>query len=100
MSIYIFDLDGTLCTYDPAVDVYHAEPLKDRITRVNRLYEQGHTILIDTARGTMTKKEHQDRTEAQLKEWGVKYHKVRTGVKFYGDKYIDDRGINDKDFFK
>lgn len=79
--------------------VYEAEPYRDRITKVNRLYEQGHIIMIDTARGTMTGKDHLEKTEQQLKDWGVKYHILRTGVKFFADKYIDDRGLSDKEFF-
>lgn len=95
---YVFDLDGVLCSNEE--DVYKAEPYFNRITKVNRLYEQGHKIMIDSARGTITGKDHQEKTEEQLKEWGVKYHYLRTGVKFYGDYYVDDKAIKDYDFFK
>lgn len=95
---YIFDLDGTLCTNNPIF--IKAKPLKDRIEKVNDLYDQGHTIIIDTARGSLTGINWKRTTEGQLKRWGVKYHELRTGVKFYGDQYIDDKGIKDTDFFK
>ena len=39
------------------------------------------------------------KTEEQLRNWGVKYHKLYFG-KPRVDFYIDDRGINDMDFFK
>lgn|SRR3990167_9752688 len=98
MIRYCFDLDGVLCSNEK--DVYDAVPFVDRINKVNRLYEQGHIILIDTARGTLTGKDHQRRTEEQLKKWGVKYHHLRTGIKFFADRYIDDKALLDKDFFK
>lgn len=97
--IYCFDLDNTLCTWEKDGRYEDARPFMDRISVVNRLYEQGHQILIDTARGTLHKKDWSAVTEAQLKKWGLKYHLLRTGVKLQADRYIDDRAINDKDFF-
>lgn len=97
-KIYIFDLDGVLCTNEK--DVYSARPMRERITKINNLYDNGNIIFIDSARGTLTGKPHQEKTERQLKIWGVKYTKLRTGIKYYGDFYVDDRGMNDEDFFK
>ena len=37
-------------------------------------------------------------TESQLDRWGCKYHQLILG-KPNGDVYIDDKGINDNDFF-
>jgi len=96
--IYVFDLDNTLCKteenfYDKAV------PITKRIDKVNQLYDQGNTIIIETARGCVSGKNHFYYTLDQLKEWGLKFHTLRTGVKFNGDVFVDDRGINDKDFF-
>ena len=48
--IYCFDLDGTLCTHEE--DYAKAMPFSDRILLVNALYEQGHKIIVDTARGS------------------------------------------------
>ena len=97
-KIYVFDLDGTICSTEK--DYHTAKPFKDRIKKVNELYDQGHTVLIDTARGSKTGLNHMQMTELQLKRWGVKYHQIRTGVKFFGTHYIDDRGYNAEDFFK
>lgn len=94
---YIFDLDGTLCSQEE--DYNNAKPLKRRIAKVNRLYDSGHTIIIDTARGSMTGKDWYSMTENQLKEWGVKYHTLRTGEKMYGDFYVDNRQISDTAFY-
>jgi hypothetical protein len=35
----------------------------------------------------------------QLKSWGVKFHTLRTGVKFGADLFIDDKGLSDESFF-
>ena len=40
-----------------------------------------------------------DLTFKQLKEWGVKYHYFELGKLSY-DLWIDDKAINDKDFFE
>jgi len=105
MSVFCFDLDSTICYWNPSKEFPYGRPedctpIRDRVMRVNQLYEQGHTIIIDTARGTRTGKDTQKLTEKQLEEWGVKYHILRTGIKFSADFYIDDLAINSNDFFE
>jgi len=99
---YIVDLDGTLCENIPndGGDVYSVKPYLERIEKLNKLYDEGNMIIIDTARGSQTGFDHHKQTGKQLKNWGIKYHILRTGTKFFGDKYIDDKGISDIDFFK
>ena len=97
--VYCFDLDGTLCSTD-GNNYKDSKPKKDRIEIVNTLYEDGHTILIDTARGGVSGKNYFFFTMEQLKSWGVKFHTLRTGVKFGADIFIDDKGIQDQQFFK
>lgn len=96
--IYCFDLDGTLCTNTNG-DYNLAQPFQDRISDVRKLYEQGHTILIETARGSTTGIDWTQLTTQQLEEWKCPYHKLRVGIKLHADFYIDDKGINDKSFF-
>lgn len=96
--IYVFDLDDTLCSHEK--DYSKARPFYYRIDQVNDLYNNGHTIIIDTARGSNTGIDYKQLTEEQLKKWGVKYSKLRVGVKFFGDYYVDDKGIKDIDFFE
>ena len=43
-------------------------------------------------------KDMYDLTYNQLKSWGCKFHHLIMG-KPAGDVYIDDKGINDNDFF-
>ena len=76
-----------------------AKPFKARILKVNLLHEKGHTIIIDTARGSETGLDHTKITALQLSRWGVKYHKLRCGVKMFGTLYVDDKGMSDKHFF-
>jgi len=97
--IYCFDLDKTLCS-DTNGEYEKATPFTERIKKVNELYDNGHTIIIETARGSVTKKDWYPLTETQLEMWGVKYHTLRVGNKIYADVYIDDKGVNDKTFFK
>ena len=93
--IYCFDLDSTLCTGGFNCLV----PYINRIKKVNELYDQGHEIIIETARGSQTGIDHTAITKSQLKKWGVQYHQLRVGIKIYADFYIDDKGISDKEFF-
>jgi len=97
--VYCFDLDGTLCNTD-GNNYKDSTPKKERIKIVNTLYEDGHTILIDTARGCVSGKNYFFYTMEQLKSWGVKFHTLRTGVKFGADIFIDDKGMKDQRFFK
>ena len=39
-----------------------------------------------------------DLTRSQLGAWGAKHHQLFLG-KPSGDYYIDDKGVNDEDFF-
>mgnify|MGYP003636356991 FL=1 len=96
--IYCFDLDGTLCS-TPDESYKDAEPHMDRIYYVNSLFEKGHTIIIETARGTMTGIDWFCVTKNQLSEWGLKYTQLRTGIKFAADVYIDDKCVNSENFF-
>lgn len=104
MLRYVFDLDNTLCNWIineafPQGRAEDATPIPARIDKVNELYDQGHYIIIDTARGSMTGKDQFSLTEKQLKEWGVKYHELLVGKKPFRNYYVGDEAINDKDFF-
>jgi hypothetical protein len=97
--IYCFDLDGTLCSNTNG-DYERAKPFYERINIVNKLFKDGNIILIDTARGSTTKIDWFDLTKKQLEDWGVMYNQLRVGIKLNADIFIDDKGINDKIFFK
>ena len=95
--IYVFDLDNTLCQ-TTGKDYANAIPITERIGRLNDLSKAGHTILIDTARGSGSGEDWTQRTAEQLDRWGVLYHTLRCGVKPPADFYIDDKAINVHDW--
>ena len=107
--IYCFDLDGTLCTLEvhgmkegvgkDKHQYMKAKPMQDRIALVNELYDKGHTIIVETARGAVSGIDWYASTKNQLKNWGLKYHTLRTGVKHAADIYIDDKGMHGDHFF-
>mgnify|MGYP003658291313 CR=1 FL=1 len=47
---YVFDIDGTICLNTNG-EYEKAEPITERIDKVNALYDAGHTIVFQTARG-------------------------------------------------
>jgi hypothetical protein len=95
---YVFDLDGTLC-HTRGRDYTKAIPIVDRIAAVNRLSDEGHVIVIETARGTGTGTPWGAYTVQQLLHWGVRFDQLRVGTKAFGDLYVDDKGINAEAFF-
>jgi CMP-N,N'-diacetyllegionaminic acid synthase len=92
------DIDETICEYEGNREYPLAKPIQERIEKVNKLYDDGHTIVYWTARGSVTKKDWAELTVTQLKEWGAKYHKVELGKPHY-DLYIDDKSINSELYF-
>lgn len=79
------DLDGTLCKSCPPEKYSVAEPIKENIEKVNKLYNMGHTIQIYTARSWI----NYDLTIDWLKRHGVKFHIVVLG-KMLCHANIDD----------
>ena len=49
----IIDIDGTICTEEKTYSRSLARPLKDAVSSVNALYDEGHTIIFYTARTWM-----------------------------------------------
>ena len=102
---YVFDIDGTICTVSDG-DYDSAKPLHDRIEKVNALYDEGHEIIFQTARGmgrsnnseSFAYAKFYEFTKQQLKDWGVKHHSLFLG-KPAGDIYVDDKVISDENFF-
>lgn len=90
--IYCLDIDGTLCTNTNG-DYLNAAPFPGAIDKVNRLAEEGHTILLYTARGATTGIDWRELTERQLEAWGIRYHALYMG-KPTADVYIDDKALN------
>jgi len=103
MKRYVIDLDHTLCdtkkNSDGSWNYLQALPFPERIKKVNQLLEEENYIIIETARGFLTKRNWYVETYNQLISWGLKFHELRTGIKYAADYYIDDKAINSEDFF-
>jgi len=94
MIIYC-DIDGVLLTQDPEhPSWYHkAKPITKNIAKINKLYDQGNSIILWTSRGGITGIDWRELTVEQLAKWGVKYHRLRMNKPFY-DMFIDDKAFN------
>lgn len=94
---YIVDIDGTICNnthgnYEMAI------PFKERIEKINKLYDSGNYIVYWTARGGNTGKDWTTLTSQQLTEWGCKYNELNMRKPTY-DLWIDDKAINSEEYF-
>ena len=103
MILYI-DIDGTICTENSvkgktAADYEEATPFTDRISHINKLFEQGHEIHYWTARGASTGKDWTDLTTRQLARWNAKYTQLHMGSKPHFDAYICDKSWNSEQWF-
>ena len=102
-----FDLDDVLCyrlnqfeELGPSKYSY-CVPNDEMIKLANSLYDEGHKIVIYTARGmsqfngnvTEIYSQLYTRTLKHLDEWGLKYHQLIMG-KIHYDVLIDDKAVN------
>lgn len=92
MKTFCFDIDGVIATVTPVNDYALARPIPETVALVNKLYGQGHRIVLFTARGSVTGIDWSKITRRQMKSFGLKYHELRFG-KPAADYYIDDRMI-------
>jgi len=96
--IYYVDIDHTIFNTQ-GMDYENSKPIIDRIEKINKLYDEGHTIVYWTARGSGSGKDWSELTKEQFKRYGVKYHTLKFGKPVY-DLFIDDKNINSEVYFK
>lgn len=84
----VIDMDGTICEECSTFDKYCAQPIPEAIQSINKLYEDGHIIIIYTARAWPMFK----MTKDWLDKYDVKYHSLVCG-KPQGEYFIDDRSF-------
>ena len=93
-----FDLDETLCYGHPYKT---AKPIPGRADMLASLKEQGHTVIIYTARYMTTCENNVGKvvknigklTLDQLDEWGFEYDEIYFG-KPNADIYVDDKALH------
>lgn len=101
---YCFDIDGVIC-FTEGLDYRNARPNPEAIRRINALYDEGHVIALQTARGMGTLDGDLARvyetwfqvTLEQMKAFGVRFHELYLG-KTHADVYVDDKGQNSVDW--
>ena len=96
--IYYVDIDETICNTPETRDYSLATPIIENIRKINRLYDEGNTIVYWTARGSGSGIDWRDVTEKQFKDWNVKYHELKLKKPMY-DVFICDKAINSEKYF-
>ena len=92
MKIIYVDIDETICTTPQSRKYEDAEPISSNIEKINKLYDQGNTIVYWTSRGSRKQINWYDLTYKQLVLWGAKFHELRIDKPYY-DLFIDDKTL-------
>jgi D-sedoheptulose 7-phosphate isomerase len=95
LETYWVDIDKTIFR-TIGTDYEHSIPISEAIEEVNRLYDEGNTIVIWTGRGSRSGKGCFDLTKRQLYSNGVKYSELRFDKK--PDVIIDDIAVSMEDW--
>ena len=93
--IYV-DIDETICETPLPRNYNNARPIKENIDKINKLYDNGDTIVYWTARGSRTQINWYDLTKKQLIKWGAKHHELVVTKPYY-DLFIDDKTLRIED---
>jgi hypothetical protein len=96
MIIFV-DIDGTICKTE-GNDYLNAKPDYTAIAKINKLWEEGNTVIYWTARGGTSGKNWRSETIDQLRAWGCQCDDVRVGKPSF-DQFIDDKACSAKVFF-
>ena len=100
-KVALVDIDETICIYSGKRQYNLAEPSKENIAKINKLYDEGWHVVYWTARGGSKKSQKEgscycDFTWKQLEAWGCKFDELCTGTK---GKYLKppyDLVVDDK----
>ena len=96
MIVYI-DIDETIANTPDDRNYSMSTPIEENIAKANKFYDEGHTVVYWTARGSGTGIDWHDITKEQLVQWGAKHHDLKLGKPMY-DLFIDDKAINSEDW--
>jgi capsule biosynthesis phosphatase len=98
-----FDIDNVICKTNAKSEYSKSTPIKKNIKIINKAFNCGFNIILYTARYmgrskgnlVVVHKQIKPLTIKQLKNWGVRYHKIYFGKPSF-DLFIDDKSL----FFK
>lgn len=94
--IFCFDIDQTILFTELENETYFVKSVNCGLIRtINRLYDNGHLILLNTARHW----NKYSQTVEQLKSNNVKYHNISFS-KPVADYYIDDKAVTPEGFIE
>ena len=96
MLIYV-DIDGTICSITGTTGYNSAKPIRENIEKINKLYDDGNTIVYWTARGAKSGIDWTFQTQAQLENWGAKHHELIMNTKPHYDLLICDKTLRIED---
>jgi CMP-N,N'-diacetyllegionaminic acid synthase len=88
---FCIDIDGTICLTH-GEDYQNATPIRAAVELVQKMKEDGHYIILFTARGTITGIDWRLITQKQMISWGVPFDELVLG-KPAADIYIDDKAL-------
>ena len=93
------DIDETICRCPEGIDrcYENTQPIQLNIDKVNKLYDDGHTIIYWTARGSRTGIDWYEFTKRQLDSWGAKYHELDCNKPYY-DLFLEDKSARIEDY--
>ena len=92
MKVIYVDIDETICMTPKTREYKDATPIKENIKKINKLYDEGNTIVYWTSRGSRKQINWYDLTEKQLLSWGAKFNELRVDKPYY-DIFIDDKTL-------
>ena len=106
MKRLCIDMDGVICTIKTPDETYaDVKPIPGALEKINRLYDEGNYIIIQTARHMKTCEGNVGMVHRKiakitldwLEEHGFKYHEIYFG-KPWANIYIDDNAFRLNDW--
>ena len=107
---FVIDVDGTICELKTVGESYsNLRPKLDMISKINDMFDAGHTIILFSARGMRTyggdmyyiEKEVRPIMEAWLNKYNVKYHNLVLGKPWGANvRYVDDNAMHISEFLE
>jgi hypothetical protein len=92
MKVIYVDIDETICHTSESRAYANAQPIFENIEKINKLYDEGNTIVYWTSRGSRKQIDWYDLTYKQLNDWGVKFNQLKVDKPYY-DLFIDDKTL-------